>query len=108
MRLYGTITSERASKGQGGNKYLAISVQGTKPYSNTLLEMRMVPDNYGHATITSISGSISLLRAIVAFANEDIERQLSPKGKKQTGECEHPEVFNATGEYCTHCKEFIK
>src|SRR5260221_12211558 len=27
MKLYATVTSERASKGQGGNKYLTIKLQ---------------------------------------------------------------------------------
>lgn len=27
MKLYATVTSERASKGQGGNKHIAITLQ---------------------------------------------------------------------------------
>lgn len=30
MKLYATVTSERASKGQGGNKYLIIEVKAEK------------------------------------------------------------------------------
>lgn len=30
MKLYATITSERATKGQGGNKYLEIEIQAEK------------------------------------------------------------------------------
>ena len=30
MKLYGKITSERASKGQGGNKYLIIEIKAEK------------------------------------------------------------------------------
>lgn len=28
MKLYATVSSERASKGQGGNEYLEINIQG--------------------------------------------------------------------------------
>ena len=30
MKLYATVTSERATKGQGGNKFLAISVMNDR------------------------------------------------------------------------------
>lgn len=32
MKLYATITSERASKGQGGNEYLKIIVRNEKQH----------------------------------------------------------------------------
>lgn len=40
MKLYATITSERASKGQGGNKYLDIDIRaGSREDSRTLARL---------------------------------------------------------------------
>lgn len=90
MKLYATVTSERASKGQGGNEFIQLEVQGTKPYSEKLLDIHLKPDEYGHAYVIGVSGSISLLRAIIDHANGDIERQLreKSKGEKQKDEKE--------------------
>jgi len=39
MRLYATTTSERASKGQGGNDYLLISILNDK--KDTVLQLHV-------------------------------------------------------------------
>jgi hypothetical protein len=41
MKLYATTTSERASKGQGGNEYLDIEIQDQN--RNTILELKIIP-----------------------------------------------------------------
>ncbi len=66
MKLYATTTSERASKGQGGNKYLEIAIQveledGTRDHfttmrlekneNNGLYQLR-IDDEYGEEIIT--------------------------------------------------------
>ena len=40
MKLYATVSSERASKGQGGNNYLDIEVRGDKqqPIARMVIE----------------------------------------------------------------------
>ena len=114
MKLYATVTSERASKGQGGNEYIEIELNGTQPYTEKLFYMRAVPDNYGHATIKNIEGSISFLRAMIDYCNYSIDIQLekATKGKKQTGEkqCVNYEfcLGKATlGDYCKNCADNI-
>ena len=42
MKLYATITSERATKGQGGNEYLNINILGEK--KEPLGHIRIIPD----------------------------------------------------------------
>ena len=42
MKLYATATSERSSKGQGGNKYLDIVLTGDTP-DNVLYSLSAVP-----------------------------------------------------------------
>jgi hypothetical protein len=41
MRLYATVSSEGASKGQEGNEYLEIEVKGEN--QETILELKIVP-----------------------------------------------------------------
>ncbi len=41
MILYATITSERASKGQGGNDFLEIEVKDEN--RNNILELKIIP-----------------------------------------------------------------
>lgn len=50
MKLYTTITSERASKGQGGNKYLRIALNvGSTKESRHIANLLMVAvDNGGY------------------------------------------------------------
>lgn len=43
MKLYATVASERATKGQGGNKYLDIVV--TNENSEIICLLSMYPDN---------------------------------------------------------------
>lgn len=89
MKLYATVTSERASKGQGGNEYLYVKIQGAEPGVATLLDMEIVPDEYGHAHVRKMIGSISLLRSIISAAHEQIEDKR--KGERQKGErCKMP------------------
>lgn len=88
MKLYATVTSEKASKGQGGNEYLYIKIQGAPPTVGSLLNIEIEPDGYGHAHIKSVNGSISLLRGIISKANEYINETIEQqrKGEKQKGE----------------------
>lgn len=102
MKLYATVASERASKGQGGNEYLYIKIQGAPPYSGSLLDVELVPDGYGHAHVKKITGSVSLLRGFIDVANEYIETVMeeTTKGNKQKGECVFP---SEDSNYCdTH------
>jgi len=41
MQIYATTTTERASKGQGGNDFLEINV--TDANKNTILELEITP-----------------------------------------------------------------
>ena len=60
MKLYGIITSERASKGQGGNKYLDINIKAEKvegiPTRKTIYQLRFdVKDGRLYATLHDYS-----------------------------------------------------
>ena len=49
MKLYGIITSERASKGQGGNQFLEIEIKAEKvegiPTRANIYQLRLDVDN---------------------------------------------------------------
>mgnify|MGYP001608379925 CR=1 FL=1 len=67
MKLYATVTSERATKGQGGNDYLQIQLQNDKQV---------------------IFGSIAVLPSLRVYGSihgEKIDIELQ-KGKQQKGE----------------------
>jgi|GEM_PF-2852965 len=50
MKLYGTIKSERASKGQGGNDYLEIDIQNVK--QDVMAKIRIEPTDDTKAKMT--------------------------------------------------------
>jgi len=60
MKLYGIITSERASKGQGGNEYLEINIKAEKvegtPTRANIYQLRLeVKDGKLYATLHDYS-----------------------------------------------------
>jgi len=71
MKLYATTTSERASKGQGGNKYLNIDI---------FIEDR----NYSKYSINITPDHIIMVENLPY----KILLDTNLKGKKQKGECE--------------------
>ncbi len=49
MKLYATVTSERASKGQGGNDYLDIEILvGSRDDSRLLARLTVRPNERGY------------------------------------------------------------
>lgn len=83
MKLYATVTSERASKGQGGNEYIKISLQGKDGQMlgsiilthNDALDtyfIRYVSNRYGEFVIKGIKGIKGIKQS---------------KGKKQKDVC---------------------
>lgn len=71
MKLYATTTSERASKGQGGNKFLCIEVQNEK--KEVICEINCMPS----------------FLTIRSFETEGLYidySELKLKGKSQKGE----------------------
>lgn len=75
MKLYATVASERASKGQGGNKYIDIDLAvGSTSDSNHFASLRL----------NIIDGVYTLW-----LDGEVIKRSDTKKGEKQKGKCEH-------------------
>lgn len=54
MKLYATITSERATKGQGGNEYIEIEIKDAA--QRPFLILRTIPDGTLNRTTLVIDG----------------------------------------------------
>lgn len=102
MKLYATTTSERASKGQGGNEFLDIKI-----YSENQEEIASVyiKNKKIHFMFPShITGNKETDNFIYTLNAEKIER----KGKKlKTAKEEHYGQHIENGKsYCDDCKKF--
>lgn len=100
MKLYATVTSERASKGQGGNKYLNFEITvGEEDEKQTIL--------YGMVERTE-----NEKEDIYVLWNGDLQADkiIIPKGKKQKGEkqcCTIPDLYNTNmGARCNNCGDY--
>lgn len=86
MKLYATVSSERASKGQGGNKFIRIDMtagSATAPVGVGMIEMRLGPtDDFCEIMYYDRAGTASLVTVVPL------------KGEKQKGE----------GVLCSDCK----
>ena len=119
MKLYATITSERATKGQGGNKEMGVTFQiGSKNTSKHVLTIR--------AQVTPKEASIAEREMVVFTVFQEGENggrigdklvfdletgqeitsrsqalELKTKGEKQKGDCLHS-YCNDQGQ-CNNC-----
>jgi len=97
MKLYATVTSERASKGQGGNKYIRIELAaGSAEDSKMKYVLEFTPDwillrdNYGNELY------------------HDKREMIETKGEKQKGECpkcgsSNNEILDNASFHCIDC-----
>jgi hypothetical protein len=119
MKLYATTTSERASKGQGGEK-LYIDIKGQN--KNLLWCINVLYLNNGRATIEIIEKTDND-NVVQLFEKKETkgkskdmtrrEKQMLPKkqhipdwlkGKSQKGECKHSKLYlDNTNTYCLKC-----
>lgn len=112
MKLYATITSERATKGQGGNKQLEIEIMGENKEVIARLRVRK-PLSYEYKEANTYEYEVNLfpvmypnrLKIDVKGYGYNLKRKLSEaekleKGKQQKGEekCDCVECTNSRGE----------
>lgn len=82
MRLYATVTSERASKGQGGNKYLDIDIFTTSK-ENATHRIKAVYNDDGMITV---SFTAIFFGGEKTLAIDTIYTDVPIKGERQKGE----------------------
>lgn len=84
MKLYATTTSERASKGQGGNEFLDVFLQVKNEETGLNDHVAQIQ------LLRHTSGSVTL-RCRTLVSEKDITIQLperyTKKGEKKKGEC---------------------
>lgn len=73
MKLYATITSERATKGQGGNEYLFIIVKDEK--QETIFELQLQSGYYRFWNNSNFKPW-----------NENTPKEIQQKAKRQKGD----------------------
>ena len=98
MKLYATVTSERASKGQGGNKYLQVRF--------TIENDAGGYDDMGIVTLLKERDAYRLMYCANGGAVELIDE--IPKGKRQKGEVwnEVSDIHEGQHKHCTACDEW--
>lgn len=98
MKLYATVTSERASKGQGGNEYIEITLKGEEErYSHTLIYTKNGLILYKMKN--NILEPVYMEKSENCQSMDDILKELealpTEKGEKQKGEkCVHCEAMH--------------
>ena len=102
MKLYATVTSERASKGQGGNKFIKVALQVEHPNG----EREMLPSLWLNEEQDFFSLSISNgsgLKTVYELPKKGEQCTMCDKrkGEKQKGECVYHGVVN-----CSRCDDF--
>ena len=117
MKLYATVTSERASKGQGGNKYIEVKINDDKKMP--IYELAILPDSEGWLFIEN--GSARILKkqggGYDVDIREAITRLLVTKGEtvvlSPKNDCKHlitQAVYNGKelrGYSCNHCGKLV-
>ncbi|MBK9272779.1 MAG: hypothetical protein IPM48_14435 [Saprospiraceae bacterium] len=101
MKLYATTTSERASKGQGGNERLLIEIL-VYDRCNPLYTIEVTPEKL-------IFRERGYSEPLLERNHKDIKKQEELKGKRQKGEhvCEVLGCKNITETPYAYCTEHI-
>jgi len=138
MKLYATVTSERASKGQGGNEWLDVSLtyKPKKGEAFEFMKLEILPLNDGIAVKYTIDDTVAYLEKAkkkcemtgcknpnaspYAKCREHIKRAEDfgdLKGEKQKGErlysqaqdnCEHLYRDASDKRFCVDCGKRLK
>lgn len=99
MKLYATVTSERASKGQGGNEKIEADFSINRDVILTVnMGVSANGENYSLWATDENSGET------LFFWTRPVPKLT--KGEKQKGECEHEwsdEVPNTGKQFCETC-----
>lgn len=112
MKLYATITSERASKGQGGNKFIKISLLvGNKLSPALMAHLELTRKDDTHYDLWLDSYLIRSLEIVDTTGNYRFENvpyggSSTKRGKQQKGECSS-QYWSKTCKGCKFCERKI-
>ena len=98
MKLYATVTSERASKGQGGNEFIKIYLHDEN--NQIVCQMMFIENGLGYELV--LDGYDEIGMTFTQFPCGYCKE----KGKKQKGEhvCSECEVCSECGIYKYECE----
>lgn len=88
MKLYATTTSERASKGQGGNEYILIDVMNEKKDKIIQFHITQAKDH-----LRGEHQNIYIYNPNAEYVDISQNDFIEPKGKRQKGELTSEDIF---------------
>lgn len=87
MKLYATVSSERATKGQGGNNHLEITLKAGEKRETILSFSVIAPDDKSkYVTIRNIQSDGVWIMSHFHNHYNDILKETYNKGERQKGE----------------------
>lgn len=104
MKLYATVTSERASKGQGGNKFVDFMLTGETRRAVLYLKARPVGDYDPDHTIITITCEGKIVFDKIVYTPSKGKQQKGKTKEEQaheSGKCSVHGVRN-----CIHCHDW--
>lgn len=96
MKLYATVTSERASKGQGGNEYLSIHIRKAGDRDNDAMVITAYPDG---DIVINHDEDVRVLTS--TFKGEKEEGDTKAQQAYESGKCDMHGVRD-----CVHCHDW--
>lgn len=104
MKFYATVKSERAKKGQGGNKYLDICL--------TVKDGQRVV-NFGHFTLKEGETPDGNEGIVLVDSDDEVIKWFEfpkKKAEKEKGDCEHNFLtwYDQYQKKCRECNAIIK
>ena len=85
MKLYATVTSERASKGQGGNEFLEIVIMNEEKEQQARFDVTNDENGFILDYLDYATGEVTRLKR-GANTTHGTASRIETKGKKQKGE----------------------
>jgi len=102
MKLYATVESERAKKGQGGD-YLDIDITDEDEF--IVAQFKVHTKNDGHGLLYYIDTVIR--EDVYVDGHHWIDSEIVKKGERQKGEC-NARQWSKTCKGCEFCKRTIE
>lgn len=106
MKLYATVTSERASKGQGGNRFLETVYtvgDAESPEQFAIVNLTRTEGNVSHTNVDGYTLTVVCDDNVLVLRSDGAVLLDTRKGKKQKGKnyCKH-----ADDDICKDCIPF--
>jgi len=107
MKLYATVTSERASKSQGGNDYIEVELSADRLPAGRIILDKRVSKAYRDECYSVIYIPVSGINTDDGVILAEFPT-IAKKGEKQKGECLNNECRKKRMSPCNYCEEHLR